>query len=473
MADGDQHHQNQSQVVVVMVPLPAQGHLNQLLHLSHLISAYNIPVHYVGAATHNCQAKLRAHGWDQTSVSNKIQFHDFPTPPFLSPPPNPNATNKFPSHLQPSFEATAHLRQPLAKLLRELSLKGRRVIVIHDSMMASIIQDVASIPNGESYTFHSVSAFTIFLYLWEVIGKPKKLEELDVKLPDGIPSLEGCFTVEFRNFIDEQHKYQKLNNAGSLHNTSRIIEGPYMDLLNRIGDQKKHWAIGPFNPTTVAYPNNNSNSSRHMCLEWLDKQEQSSVMYVSFGTTTAMKDEQIQELAIGLEESKQRFIWVLRDADKGDLFNGGEVRRAELPQGIEERFKGKGLVVRDWAPQLEILSHKSTGGFLSHCGWNSCMESITMGVPIAAWPMHSDQPRNTVLITKLLGVGFVMRDWDKRDELVTSQNVKNGVQKFMGSKEGEEIRKRAAELGAAVRQSRVEGEASHMEFSSFIAHITR
>ncbi|KAM1321372.1 hypothetical protein PS2_014059 [Malus domestica] len=186
-----------------------------------------------------------------------------------------------------------------------------------------------------------------------------------------------------------------------------------------------------------------------------------------------MKDEQIQELAIGLEESKQKFIWVLRDADKGDLFSDGEVRRAELPRGYEEKVKGRGLVVRDWAPQLDILSHKSTGGFLSHCGWNSCIESITMGVPIAAWPMHSDQPRNTVLITKLLGVGFVMRHWDKRDELVTSQSIKNGVQKFMWSEEGDEIRKRAAELGADVRQSRVEGGASHMEFSSFIAHITR
>ncbi|CAN6586391.1 unnamed protein product [Malus baccata var. baccata] len=468
MARGDQHHQNQSQVVVVMVPLPAQGHLNQLLHLSRLISAYNIPVHYVGAATHNRQVKLRAHCWDQT----KLQFHDFPTPPFLSPPPNPKATNKFPSHLQPSFKATAHLRQPVAKLLRELSPKARRVIVIHDSMMTSVIQDVASIPNGESYTFHSVSAFTIFLYLREVIGMPKKLEKLDVKLPDGIPSLEGCFTIEFMNFLGEQHEHQKLINAGNLHNTSRTIEGPYIDLLNRIG-QQKHWAIGPFNPTTVANPNNNSNGSRHKCLEWLDKQEQSSVMYVSFGTTTAMKDDQIQELAIGLEESKQKFIWVLRDADKGDIFSDGEVRRAELPQGYEERVKGRGLVVRDWAPQLEILSHKSTGGFLSHCGWNSCIESITMGVPIAAWPMHSDQPRNTVLITKLLGVGFVMRDWDKRDELVTSQSIKNGVQKFMWSEEGDEIRKRAAELGADVRQSRVEGGASHMEFSSFIAHITR
>ena len=71
----------------------------------------------------------------------------------------------------------------------------------------------------------------------------------------------------------------------------------------------------------------------------------------------------------------------------------------------EERTKGKGMVVREWVPQVKILGHPSTGGFMSHCGWNSCVESISMGVPIAAWPMHADQPFNAVLITKVLKVG--------------------------------------------------------------------
>ena len=112
-----------------------------------------------------------------------------------------------------------------------------------------------------------------------------------------------------------------------------------------------------------------------------------------------------------MEKSKQKFIWVVRDADKGDVFIEDGVRTSELPKGFEERVKGTGLVVRDWAPQLEILSHSSTGGFMSHCGWNSCMESMTMGVPIVAWPMHSDQPRNRVLVTEVLRVGVVVKDW--------------------------------------------------------------
>ncbi|KAK2992840.1 hypothetical protein RJ640_019322 [Escallonia rubra] len=202
------------------------------------------------------------------------------------------------------------------------------------------------------------------------------------------------------------------------------------------------------------------------------RQDPSSVIFVSFGTTTSLADEQIKELAFGLEKSEQKFIWVLRDADKGDVFQE-EVRRAELPQGYEERIQGKGMIVRDWAPQVEILGHPSTGGFMSHCGWNSCMESITMGVPIAAWPMHSDQPRNTVLITKVLKIGLVVRDWTRRNETVTSSTVEDVVRRLMASEEGDEIRKRAVELGAGVRRSVDEGGITRMELDSFIAHITR
>lgn len=134
-----------------------------------------------------------------------------------------------------------------------------------------------------------------------------------------------------------------------------------------------------------------------------------------------------------------------------------------------------GLVVREWAPQLEILAHPGTGGFVSHCGWNSCMESITMGVPIGTWPMHSDQPRNAVLITKLLKVGIAFKDWSthNRDEIVTAPIIEEGVKRLMGSKEGDEIRMRTAEVGFKVRKSVGEGEVSRREWDSFITHITR
>lgn len=110
-------------------------------------------------------------------------------------------------------------------------------------------------------------------------------------------------------------------------------------------------------------------------MEWLDKQAPNSAIYISFGATTSLADKQIKELAIGLEESKTKFILVLRDADQGYVFAGAD-RRAELSEGFEERVAGTGMVLKDWAPQIDILGHPSTGGFMSHSGWNSCMESI-------------------------------------------------------------------------------------------------
>ncbi|XP_049368926.1 zeatin O-glucosyltransferase-like [Solanum verrucosum] len=464
------HSQNGNQfpqeVVVVVVPFPAQGHLNQLLHFSRLISSYNIPVHYITTTTHTRQVNFRAHGFKST---DNIHFHEFPTPIFNSPTPtnNPNPSIKFPSHLQPSSQISTNLRNPIAKILHSLSHKTQRIVIIHDSLMGSVVQDYHHIPNAEAYTFHSVSAFTIFLYVWESMGRSSSI---DVDMIKDLPSNDGCFTPEFTKFVQSEHEYSKFN-SGKIYNTSRVIEGPFLDLLSKeqINKDKKQWALGPFNPITISGPT----QQRHYSLIWLDKQVPKSVIFVSFGTTTSFSYEQIKEIAIGLEQSQQKFIWVLRDADKENVFSQDFTKKIELPKGFEDRVKDRGIVVRDWAPQLEILAHNSTGGFLSHCGWNSCMESISMGVPLVAWPMHSDQPRNTVLITKILEVGLVVKDWAQRDELVTFDRIEKVVRILMASKEGEEMRKRAKELSFGVKNAVGENGVTKNEFDAFIAHITR
>lgn len=96
-----------------------------------------------------------------------------------------------------------------------------------------------------------------------------------------------------------------------------------------------------------------------------------------------------------------------------------------------------------------------------------------MGVPIAAWPLHSDQPHNALLVTKVLKVGVVVKDWAFCDELVESLTIEKAVKKLMASKEGEEIRRRAGELGTAVKKSVAEGGDTRREFDDFIAHICR
>ncbi|GFP83856.1 zeatin o-xylosyltransferase [Phtheirospermum japonicum] len=174
---------------------------------------------------------------------------------------------------------------------------------------------------------------------------------------------------------------------------------------------------------------------------------------------------------IFIRQAKSR-INGLNPLDVGNVFDG-KVRQLELPEGFEERVEGIGMVERDWAPQPQILAHPSTGGFLSHCGWNSCVESISMGVPIAAWPMHSDQPANTVLVTDILKMGLVVRDWEQRMELVRASSVVSVVRRLMASDEGNGIRKRAEEVRDIVRRATQHGGVSRAEMDSFVAHISR
>ncbi|KAJ9543879.1 hypothetical protein OSB04_023586 [Centaurea solstitialis] len=457
-----------NEVVVVMVPFVAQGHLNQLLHLSRLLSAYNLPIHIVTTTTHNRQAKLRIHGWNPISTAN-IHYHEYQIPQFESPPPDPNASTKFPTHLIPSFTASSHLREPFAKLLATISPTARRVIVIHDYMMSTVVQDVVSFENTESYVFHCASAFTTFSYFWEGKGRPF-LDDVESHMQlTKIPNFGEAVPADFLESIIMSNYVCNTFNSGNLHDTCKVIDHKFIDFLAKEGiyGSSKQWAMGPFNPVSIT--DDEHPSKRHMVLEWLDKQSKNSVIYVSFGTTTSLSDKQIQELAIGLENSEQNFIWVLRDADKGDIFKG-DVRRIELPKGFEERVKGRGLVVREWAPQLEILAHPATGGFMTHCGWNSSMESITMGVPMVAWPMHSDQPRNATLITEVIKTGISVKDWEDDHEVVTSSLIEKSIKKLMGS---DEISKRADKLGEDVRRSVEKGGVTRMEIDSFVAHITR
>ena len=468
--NGNQNGQTAGQVAVLMVPLPMQSHLNQLLHLSHLITAYGIPVHFAASAIHNRQAKLRLHGWDP-ETSRKIEFHDLPLPPYSSPPPKPNASTRYPAHF-PIFDNAMHLRDPMSQLLQDLSNKFTRVVIIHDILMASVVQDVKLIPNAEAYSFVPISAFNMFMSTWESLSE--KPFQLDSDIPTCLPHFVCSVPQEVNDFVSRQFEYQDFQ-SGTLFNTSRLIEGKYLELMERLPSNanRKIFAVGPFNPLQQK---SESEKQRHECLEWLDKQETDSVIYISFGSTTSMTAKEIRELAKGLEQSGQKFIWVLRTADKGDVFAADEEGRPQLPKGYEERAKNRGMVLRDWAPQLDILGHPSTGGFMSHCGWNSCIESISMGVPIAAWPIHSEQPRNAIFVTEVLRIGMAVINWEhgaEQPELVTSDTIEDVVRRLMTSTEGEKIRKRAAELGEDIRGSVTEGGTSHLEMESFINYITR
>lgn len=130
-------------------------------------------------------------------------------------------------------------------------------------------------------------------------------------------------------------------------------------------------------------------------LTWLDGFAEGSVVYVSFGSQAVLSAAQGAALAAGLEGSGAPFVWCVKTSTTDEV----------VPEGFEERVRGRGAVIRGWAPQVVLLSHGSVGSFLTHCGWNSVLEGISAGVTLLTWPMMADQYMNARLVVEEVGVG--------------------------------------------------------------------
>ncbi|KAL2236743.1 UNVERIFIED_CONTAM: 7-deoxyloganetin glucosyltransferase [Sesamum indicum] len=159
------------------------------------------------------------------------------------------------------------------------------------------------------------------------------------------------------------------------------------------------------------------------------KTMQNSVIYVNFGSFEVYTPSEIQELALGLAESKNNFLWILRP----DLVKGNS---GILPPGFTAETKDRGLIV-SWCQQEKVLSHPSVGGFLTHCGWNSIIEGITAGVPFLCLPWSTDQPANCKSICSEWGIGLEISKNFKKDE------VGMLVKELLGREKGRKMKKRA------------------------------
>ncbi|KAF2318987.1 hypothetical protein GH714_012230 [Hevea brasiliensis] len=142
--------------------------------------------------------------------------------------------------------------------------------------------------------------------------------------------------------------------------------------------------IGPFHKHFPASSSSLVTQDRN-CISWLDTQAPNSVLYVSFGSIAAINEAEFQEIAWGLANSKQPFLWVVRPG----LVNSSEWLEP-LPDGFLEMTGGRGLIVK-WAPQQEVLAHPAIGGFWTHNGWNSTLEGLCEGVPMICLPNFGDQ----------------------------------------------------------------------------------
>jgi len=162
-------------------------------------------------------------------------------------------------------------------------------------------------------------------------------------------------------------------------------------------------------------------------------------------------------MAAGLEHSGRKFLWILRNSST-DATNISQV----LPNGFLERTRERGMVWPSWAPQTQILSHRAIGGFVTHCGWNSCLESLWFGVPMLAWPLYAEQHLNDVEMVRDLGVAVGLKFDRKNGNFVKAEELERGVRSLMGeSEEGKRVRAKVEEMKMASKKAIQEGGSSH------------
>ncbi|OAY25826.1 UDP-glycosyltransferase 90A1 [Manihot esculenta] len=230
---------------------------------------------------------------------------------------------------------------------------------------------------------------------------------------------------------------------GYIVNSFYELETVFVDFFN-LHSGPKAWCVGPL---CLAEPLKSTDSSAHekpTWFQWLDKklEQKRSVLYVAFGTQAEISPDQLREIAIGLENSKANFFWVMRN------------KESELGDGFEERIKDRGIVVSDWVDQREILEHQSVKGFLSHCGWNSVLESICAGVPILAWPMMAEQPLNARMVVEEIKVGLRV---ETCGGLVKREELTKIVTELMEGERGKEVMKKVKEYAEQARKAVEEG----------------
>ena len=218
--------------------------------------------------------------------------------------------------------------------------------------------------------------------------------------------------------------------------TFNVLEQEVLDALSTMFSHV--YAIGPLQPLLNQLPNDPLESIGYSlwkeethCLNWLNSKAPNSVIYVNFGSVTVMTPLQLIEFGWGLANSKQPFLWVIRP----DLVVG---ESGTLPLEFEIETKERSLII-SWCPQEEVLNHPSVGGFLTHCGWNSIIESLCAGVPMLCCPFIADQQTNCKYTCNDWGIGMEINNDVKREE------VEKNVRELMVGDKGKKMKKKALE----------------------------
>ncbi|CAK9136068.1 unnamed protein product [Ilex paraguariensis] len=193
------------------------------------------------------------------------------------------------------------------------------------------------------------------------------------------------------------------------------------------------------------------------CMKWLDAKEIGSVVYVSFGSTADLGKDQMEELAWGLMSSNNHFFWVVRTFEE-----------CKLPSTFMDLKSEKGLVV-NWCPQLQVLAHYAVGCFMTHCGWNSTLEALSLGVPLLAMPQWTDQPTKAKFIVDVWQVGIRLKVDEKGT--VIREEIENFINEVMEGERGKELKRNVVKLKELAKEAVDEGGSSTINIEEFVSEV--
>ncbi|KAF3440656.1 hypothetical protein FNV43_RR18940 [Rhamnella rubrinervis] len=233
--------------------------------------------------------------------------------------------------------------------------------------------------------------------------------------------------------------------------------------ISALQEKQPTYAIGPIFPSGFAKSVvSTSLWSESDCNQWLSSKPHGSVLYVSFGSFAHACKKDIEEIAQGLLVSKVSFIWVLRPNIVS--YDESEI----LPVGYEDEIKGRGLIV-PWCSQIEVISHPAIGGFITHCGWNSILESIWCGIPLLAYPLLTDQFTNRKLVVDDWKIGANLVD-DKKP--ITRQEVADKISRLMEGKSNDEMKKNIKKARQTLQSALAAGDGpSDKMFGEFVREV--
>ncbi|KAL5718356.1 hypothetical protein ACHQM5_011266 [Ranunculus cassubicifolius] len=439
---------------IVLYPSPAIGHLVSMVELGKLIlkhhPSFSITI-LVTTPPYNT-GSTSPYIDHVSKINPLIHFHHLPIVSLALDSPSKN------SHMEDLAFRLLRLNNPLVhQALQTISQTSTINALVIDGFCTPALE-VANQLNIPCYYFFAsgIAALALFLHLPTIHkNTTKSFKDLDININvPGLPTIlssdlpQPC--LDRSDNVYEHFMYlctQLSKSQGILVNSFESLEPRALKAISDglcVPDAPTPpiFGIGPLLAE-------NERSSGHDCLQWLDSQPSRSVVFLCFGSLGLFSEAQLKEIAVGLERSGQRFLWVVRSPPTHD-----QVKRflappepdlnTLLPEGFLDRTRDRGLVVKSWAPQTEILNKVAIGGFVTHCGWNSVLESVRAGVPMVAWPLYAEQKVNRVFMVEEMKVALPMNASD--DGIVMATEVEKRLTELMDSDEGNMVREQTVRM---------------------------